>query len=90
MPSSSGTEPPDRLVPVPRATNGTPAPWHSRTVLDDLGLRFGEDHRARPGAKRGQAVALVRRQRGRAGQQPVGRVDPRKVRQQIGHDARSL
>ncbi len=32
MPSSSGTEPPERLVPEPRATNGTPAAWHSRTV----------------------------------------------------------
>ena len=25
MPSASGTDPPDRLVPDPRATKGTPA-----------------------------------------------------------------
>ena len=31
-PSSIGSEPPERLVPLPRATNGTPNRWHSRTV----------------------------------------------------------
>ena len=32
MPPSTGSEPPDRLVPLPRATNGTRSRWHSRTV----------------------------------------------------------
>ena len=32
MPSSIGTAPPERLVPLPRAMNGTRAAWHARTV----------------------------------------------------------
>ena len=32
MPSSIGTAPPDRLVPLPRAMNGTPAAWQARTA----------------------------------------------------------
>ena len=32
MPSTCGTAPPDRLVPLPRATNGTPASAQSRTM----------------------------------------------------------
>ena len=32
MPSSTGTAPPDRLVPLPRAMKGTRAAWQSRTV----------------------------------------------------------
>ena len=36
MPSSMGTAPPERLVPLPRAMNGTRAAWHSRTASIDL------------------------------------------------------
>ena len=32
MPSTCGTAPPDRLVPLPRATNGTPASAQRRTT----------------------------------------------------------
>ena len=32
MPPSTGSEPPDRLVPLPRATNGTRSRWQRRTV----------------------------------------------------------
>ena len=31
-PSGSGSAPPERPVPLPRATNGTPCWWHSRTT----------------------------------------------------------
>ena len=31
-PSRCGSAPPDRPVPLPRATNGTPAPAHSATT----------------------------------------------------------
>ena len=31
-PSACGTAPPDRPVPLPRATNGTPARAHTRTT----------------------------------------------------------
>ena len=31
-PSGRGSAPPDRPVPEPRATNGTPAAWHSPTT----------------------------------------------------------
>ena len=31
-PSFTGSEPPERLVPLPRATNGTWCWWHSRTA----------------------------------------------------------
>ena len=88
MPSSIGTEPPDRLVPEPRATNGTPAAWHSRTVCTTSAFDLGQHHGPGPGAECGQPVALVGRQRAGAREQPVGRVEPREIRQQIGHDAR--
>ena len=58
--------------------------------LHDFGLRLRQHHGARPGAEGREPVALVRRQRGRARQQPVGRVEPSEIRQQIGHDARPL
>ena len=31
-PSATGSAPPDRPVPAPRATNGTPCSWQSRTT----------------------------------------------------------
>ena len=31
-PSSSGSAPPDRPLPEPRATHGTPASWQARTT----------------------------------------------------------
>ena len=43
--------------------------------LDDLVRRFDEHHRARPRAKRRQAVRFVRRERAGVGEQPVGRED---------------
>ncbi len=47
MPSSTGSEPPDRLVPLPRATNGTRGVVAQPDGLDDLVGGFGEDHGAR-------------------------------------------
>ena len=32
IPSAIGTEPPDSDVPLPRATNGTPAAWQALTA----------------------------------------------------------
>ena len=35
-PSATGSAPPERPVPAPRATNGTPCSWQSRTTAGDL------------------------------------------------------
>ena len=32
MPPSTGSAPPESPLPEPRATHGTPAPWHARTT----------------------------------------------------------
>ena len=32
MPPGTGRAPPERLVPLPRATKGTPCRWHQRTA----------------------------------------------------------
>ena len=32
MPPAIGTDPPDKLVPLPRATKGTRFSWHQRTA----------------------------------------------------------
>ena len=32
MPSFTGSEPPDKLVPLPRATNGSFSAWQNRTI----------------------------------------------------------
>ena len=90
MPSSIGTEPPDRLVPDAAGHEGHAGGVTEPHGLHDFVLRLGEHHRPRPGAEGGQPVALVGRQRGRAREQPVGRVEPCEIRQQIGHDARPL
>ena len=62
MPSSIGTAPPDRLVPLPRAMKGTRASWHRRTVS----MTSSADS-ARTTA-RGRARNVVRPSRSRTGQ----------------------
>ena len=41
MPSATGTAPPERPVPAPRATNGTPCFSHARTVAITCSLVAG-------------------------------------------------
>ena len=48
MPSTFGTAPPDRLVPLPRATKGTPRSMTEADGIDDLAGRLGEHDRAGP------------------------------------------
>ena len=52
-PSERGSAPPDRPVPEPRATNGTPAPAQARTTVGDLlrGFRQHDQGRAPCGAR---------------------------------------
>ena len=63
MPSSIGTAPPDRLVPLPRAMNGTRDVVAEPDGLDDFVGRFGKDDGARPGAV---ATSARRSRTGRA------------------------
>ena len=72
MPSSIGTAPPERLVPLPRAMNGTRRVMTQPDDLDDLVAGFRQDDRARPRAEGRQAVGFVRRQRAGMRQQSLG------------------
>ncbi len=60
MPSATGTAPPERPVPAPRATNG--APWSRHVAHRRLHLlrRSRQDDRLRDGPVAREAVALVR------------------------------
>jgi hypothetical protein len=40
-PPSTGSEPPERLVPLPRAVNGTPCSAHQRTVATTSSVLSG-------------------------------------------------
>ena len=72
MPSTCGTAPPDRLVPLPRATNGTPRVGAEPDGVDDLVGRLRQHHGARTGAERGEPVRLERGQAGRRGEKRAG------------------
>ena len=63
-PSSSGSAPPDRPLPEPRATHGTPASWQARTTAATSSPVPGST------AARGH---------GRVLQQPVGLVGAKRV-----------
>ena len=65
IPSSTGSAPPERPDPLPRATHGTSCSWHARTTSATSCVDAGQDDR--PGAH----VVL---------QQPVGLVGPELVR----------
>ena len=58
--------------------------------VHDVLRRLGQHHRERPGAKGREAVALVRRERGRARQQPVGRIEPCQGGEHVSHGTRPL
>ena len=40
-PSSTGSAPPERPEPAPRATKGTPARWHARTTAWTSAVELG-------------------------------------------------
>ena len=59
MPSATGSAPPERPVPAPRATNGTPLAGADPDDRLHLGGRAGEDDELRHGAPARQPVAVV-------------------------------
>jgi len=71
-PSDTGSAPPDRPVPAPRATNGTPGlgagRHHERKLLG--GLRQRHERRDHPVA--GDGVALEGAESGQVSDDPVG------------------
>ena len=60
-PPAIGVAPPERPVPAPRATNGTPSRWQARTTACTSSVEAGQHDELRDGAVPGQPVALVRR-----------------------------
>jgi hypothetical protein len=71
-PPSTGSDPPDRPVPDPRATHGTPARWQARHLLGGV----GEDGGGGDDGVLQQPVGLVRAERGVFGDDPLGAADP--------------
>ncbi len=61
-PPATGSAPPDRPVPWPRATNGTPARAHSRTIACTSRRGRGQHDGGRRLAQVGQRVAFVGQQ----------------------------
>ncbi len=76
IPSSMGSDPPHRLVPLPRATKGDLVPMAQIDRLDDLALSLGEHHRRRTAAKGRESIRLVRHEVAGFRQKPVGWVQP--------------
>ena len=58
-PPPTGRQPPARLVPAPRGTNGTSSSLHALTIADDLLGRFRKDDDIRLVLLDGEAVAFV-------------------------------
>ncbi len=87
IPSSIGTAPPDRLVPLPRAMNGTPAAVAQADGLDHVLRRFGDDDGPRPRAERREAVRLVGGERAWSSQKAIGWHQPGEIvkKRCVGH-----
>ena len=71
-PTEIGIAPPDRPVPEPRATNGTPASRQARTHFCTSSALGGQEHDARNGPVGGEAVALVGAEDRRIGDDRAG------------------
>ena len=75
-PSAWGSAPPDRPVPEPRATKGTPCSAHARTTAASCSRVLGYDDQRRRDPVVGQPVALVGPQPRAVGDHTVGREQP--------------
>ena len=82
IPSATGTAPPDRPVPAPRATNGTPEPRAGAHGGGHLRRRGRQHDRQRDRPVAGQAVRLIRAKRGGRRDQVLGPDRTRKIRQE--------
>ena len=73
MPPATGSEPPDRLVPLPRATKGSRFVVAEPHERDHFVRRLRNRHRQRTRAKGRQPVAFISSQMLRPLQQPPRR-----------------
>ena len=62
IPPATGNEPPDRLVPLPRATNGESSTWQNRTSAITSSALSGSHDGQRVRAECRQPIAFVRGQ----------------------------
>ena len=75
MPPATGSEPPERLVPLPRATKWQPLLVTEAHERDHFLRSFRHSHGERRRAKRGQPVAFIRGELLRLRQEPFRRKD---------------